>query len=99
MAWLVSQGEVEFSSDTSAYSQARGRLPEAALEPVVRQSGARLEEQLQPQDRWEGHRVKLLDGSSGQMCDTAANQAVYPQVSNQKAGCGTPIAKIVVLFS
>jgi hypothetical protein len=33
------------------------------------------------------------------MNDTAANQAEYPQHSNQKAGCGWTIAKIVVLFS
>jgi len=33
------------------------------------------------------------------MSDTAANQAEYPQHSNQKTGCGFPIAKMVVLFS
>jgi hypothetical protein len=33
------------------------------------------------------------------MSDTAANQAVYPQHGNQTAGCGFPIAKLVVVFS
>lgn len=33
------------------------------------------------------------------MPDTGANQAVYPQHSNQADGCGFPIAKIVVMFS
>jgi len=99
MAGLVSAGEVEYSSDTSAYSQARGRLPEAALGQLVRSSGAQLEQQISPQALWQGHPVKLLDGSGISMCDTSANQEAYPQVSSQKAGCGFPIAKIVVLFS
>jgi hypothetical protein len=33
------------------------------------------------------------------MSDTTKNQASYPQHSNQAAGCGFPIAKIVVMFS
>jgi hypothetical protein len=32
------------------------------------------------------------------MSDTPANQKVYPQHSNQKAGCGFPLAKLVVWF-
>ena len=32
------------------------------------------------------------------MSDTAANQKDYPQHSNQKAGCGFPLAKLVVWF-
>ncbi len=33
------------------------------------------------------------------MSDTNANQQVYPQHSNQAAGCGFPIAQLVVMFS
>ncbi len=33
------------------------------------------------------------------MSDSAANQSVYPQHGNQTAGCGFPIAKLVVMFS
>lgn len=32
------------------------------------------------------------------MSDTPANQKVYPQHSNQKAGCGFPLVKLVVWF-
>ncbi|MEG4330321.1 hypothetical protein Q5688_34130, partial [Microcoleus sp. herbarium5] len=39
------------------------------------------------------------DGTTVLMSDTAANQAEYPQHSNQKTGCGWTIAKMVVLFS
>ena len=33
------------------------------------------------------------------MIDSAANQAQYPQHHNQLPGCGSPIAKLVVMFS
>jgi len=32
------------------------------------------------------------------MSDTSANQASYPQHSNQLVGCGFPLAKVVVWF-
>jgi hypothetical protein len=43
--------------------------------------------------------VRLYDGTTVLMSDTSANQADYPQHSNQKPGCGFPIAKLVVVFS
>jgi hypothetical protein len=46
-----------------------------------------------------GRRVVAVDGSTTTMADTPANQRAYPQHSNQKPGCGFPIARIVVLFS
>jgi len=99
MAWLATQADASFSSDTSAYTQARQRLPEKALEQLVRQSGRQLDEQERATERWQGHRVKVLDGSTVQMCDTVANQSEYPQPSSQTPSCGFPMAKIVVLFS
>ncbi|MBT9313679.1 transposase [Leptothoe kymatousa] len=48
---------------------------------------------------WLGRVVKILDGSNVVMADTPANQVAYPQHSNQKAGCGFPIAKLLVVFS
>jgi len=39
------------------------------------------------------------DGTTVLMSDSSANQAEYPQHSNQLPGCGFPIAKLVVIFS
>ncbi len=55
--------------------------------------------QVKPEQQWQGRAVKLLDGSNVVMADSAANQKEYPQHKNQKAGCGFPIAKLVVMFS
>jgi len=43
--------------------------------------------------------VRVIDGTTVLMSDSAANQAAYPQHGNQKPGCGFPIAKLVVIFS
>jgi hypothetical protein len=64
LAWLISQeGAIAVSSDTSGYTQARQRLPEAGIEQVMQQSGQALEAELSEARLWHGHRVKLLDGS------------------------------------
>jgi len=41
----------------------------------------------------------MVDGTTVSMPDTRANQKAYPQHTNQKPGCGFPIARIVVLLS
>jgi hypothetical protein len=46
-----------------------------------------------------GRPIKLVDGTTVSMPDTAENQAEYPQSSSQKPGLGFPIARMVVLLS
>lgn len=43
--------------------------------------------------------VKIVDGTSFSLPDTAANQALWPQPRGQQPGCGFPVAKMVGLFS
>jgi hypothetical protein len=89
--------QVSSSDDTSPYCQARQRLPVERLEEIFRHT-LRLAEQRLPADAlWHGHRVKLVDGTGLSMPDTPANQAVYPQESQQKPGCGFPLLRMVSL--
>jgi hypothetical protein len=44
---------------------------------------------------WCGRRVKIVDGTTVSMPDTAANQARFPQSRAQKLGLGFPIARLV----
>ncbi len=46
-----------------------------------------------------GRPVKVADASSTQRPDTRKNQKRYPQPDIQKAGCGFPVLKFMVLFS
>jgi hypothetical protein len=48
---------------------------------------------------WLGKRVKIVDGTTLSMPDTAENQAVYPQESQQKPGCGFPLLRLVGVLS
>jgi len=48
---------------------------------------------------WHQHHVKMIDGTTASMPDTAENRAAYPQHSAQKEGLGFPIIRIVVALS
>jgi len=99
IAYLAGQGVEIPSTDTSAYCQARSRLPEKFLEKLFSQVGQSLEEKVGIEHLWCGRNVKVIDGSTVSMPDTVENQKAYPQPKTQKAGCGFPIAKIGVIFS
>jgi putative transposase len=98
-AWRVAQGLYACSADTGAYCTAREHLPETACLQLVRQTGKELEDQAPPKWLWHGRRVRVADGATFTMPDTAENQAEYPQQKNQKPGCGFPIARMLVVFS
>jgi Transposase DDE domain len=99
IAYLSSGGVEIPSTNTSAYCQARSRLPEKLLEKLFGSVGQKLEEQVIPEYLWCSRHVKVIDGSSVSMPDPVENQKTYPQPSSQKPGCGFPIAKIGVIFS
>lgn len=83
---------------TSPYCQARGRLPLERLEDIHRGLCQEAEAAVSSQDLWCGHRVQVVDGTSCTLADTPENQAVFPQQSVQKPGCGFPIMTLVALF-
>jgi hypothetical protein len=51
-----------------------------------------------PDARWKGHRVFLLDGSSFSMPDTEELREAFGQPGAQAAGCGFPVAHLLVQF-
>ena len=96
--WLTAAGEAPPSSDTGAYSKARGRLPERLLQRLVPETAEALDQAVPEAHRWCGRQVKVFDGTTVLMADSEANQAAYPQHGNQAAGCGFPFARVVVFF-
>jgi hypothetical protein len=99
ITWLTSEGVQPPSTDTGGYCKARMRLSEKLLQRLLHLTGWGLEAKASGSQLWCGHHVKLLDGSSVSMPDTAQNQKAYVQHTNQAPGCGFPIAKILVMFS
>ena len=87
------------SGNTGAYCRARGKLPETVLRRLTVEVADGCERQMDSDGLWQGRHVYLADGTTISMPDTTENQEVYPQSSQQKAGLGFPIARLVVLLS
>jgi hypothetical protein len=95
---LRRQSGLDFTD--SAYCQARQRLPLAALRDLQRAVAGRARAALDddPDARWKGHRVFLLDGSSFSLPDTEELREVFGQPGGQAVGCGFPVAHLLVQF-
>ena len=94
-----SQGWGSVDEGTSAYIQARQRLPEDRLEQALEITAQVANRRVGAQGYIQGRPVKVADCSTTQLSDTAENQALYPQASGQKPGCGFPLLKFLPLFS
>ena len=99
IAHRVSQGRSSCSAETGAYCQARKRLPEKFFADVARETGRKLDADVDPAWLWKRRRVYVYDGSSVTMPDTPSNQKAYPQPVAQKPGLGFPLARIASVFS
>jgi hypothetical protein len=91
---LHDQGQID--QGTSAYCQARRRLPLPILQRLrlaIAAAGGKGAE------LWHDLRPKLVDATTLSLPDTSKNQQAYPQSRAQKPGCGFPLMKLVGLFS
>jgi DDE family transposase len=86
----------------SAYCQARSRLPAGYFHRLMREVTGRCYDDdafdLDPRTRWQGHRLFLIDGSTFSMPDTDELREIFGQPDAQAAGCGFPVAHLLVLF-
>ena len=98
IACRAARGLPPCSADTGGYCKARQRLPETLLPRLARDAADRVGGGAPEGWRFRGRRVVLADGTSVSMPDTAENQRAYPQPRQQKAGCGFPSARVVVLI-
>ena len=94
-----SLGRVPVDEGTSAYVQARQRLPEERMDKIMQATAIAADSRAGDGGRLQGRPIKVVDGSTTQLADTQENPLEYPQPSTQKKGCGFPVMKLVVLFS
>lgn len=85
-------------SGSSAYCQARQKLDKNHLLSIHQHLAEALAQRLSRQWLWRGRKVVVVDGSGIQLPDTEENQQVYPQPSQQRAGCGFPVMQVVACF-
>ena len=97
-AWRIERHQQKVDSNTTAYCQARQRLPEEVVQELAKRSGKKCQRNANDRWRWKNHDVKVADGFTLTMPDTIENQEKYPQQRSQKEGCGFPIMRCVMLF-
>lgn len=99
-AWIISKGgrRSKPSLGTAAFCEARGGLSLRLLQAVFDELREHLGRRAASAWLWCGRSVKVLDGTSFSMPDTAENQKQWPQPGTQKKGCGFPVAKMLGLF-
>jgi hypothetical protein len=98
-AFLTADGKRPCAAQTGPYCKARQKLPENVCARLARDVGQALHRRVRDRGLLKGRPVKLVDGTTVSMPDTAANQAEYPQSRSQKPGLGFPIARVVALLS
>lgn len=98
-AMLVLEGRPGVDEGTSAYCQARARLPEPLLQAALHVSAHSADHRVAPGHALQGRVVKVIDGTTLTLPDTAQNQLQYPQPLSQKPGCGFPLLHLLVVWS
>jgi hypothetical protein len=91
-------GMEECSSNTAAYCKARARLPQTMVSTLALRTAETLAEGVADWWLWRGRRVRLADGATVTLADTAENQLEYPQPASQRKGLGFPMLRVVALM-
>lgn len=97
-AWYTARRLPRPGSGTAAYCNARSRLSRDTLLNIHQHTADASQRRLAGAQLWCDRRVKVIDGTGVSMPDTPKNQRAFPQPSNQKKGCGFPVAKLVGCF-
>jgi Transposase DDE domain len=93
----LAAGLAPCSTHTGAYCGARVRLPMEMVNTLARYVGRCVTAHAPDAWHWQGHPVRLVDGTTLGMPDTPDNQAAYPQPRSQKPGLGFPLCRMVGL--
>ena len=97
-AWYAVRRQPRPGSGTAGYCRARSRLSRDTLLGIHQHGADELQRRVSDEQLWCGRHVKVIDGTGVSMPDTPKNQRAFPQPSNQKKGCGFPVAKLVGSF-
>ncbi len=82
----------------AAYCQARARLPLRFFDLLLERFGRAVQRSALDEGRWYGHRTFVVDGSRCSRPDTPALQDAFGQPTEQRPGCGLPVARLLGLF-
>ncbi len=83
------------STHTGAYCRARQRIPLEMVSKLTCHTGRLMAADIPEAWQWRGRPVRLVDGATVTLPDTADNQDVYPQPRSQEPGLGFPLCRLV----
>ncbi|MEO6062987.1 MAG: IS4 family transposase [Thermoflexales bacterium] len=86
------------SDSTSAYAQARGRLPVGLVEAGLSHVHVKVTEMMGDAGMWRGHSIRLLDGTTYRMGPQGDLAATFGQAKNQHGKSHWVIAKSMAAF-
>jgi hypothetical protein len=87
---------IRFSA--SAYCQARARLPLRVFARLLEGFNRAVQRSAEDGGCWHGHRTFLVEGSTCSMPDMPALQDAFGPSTEQRPGCGFPVAHLLGLF-
>ena len=87
-----------YGSRAAAYCQAQAKLPLRFFDLLLERFGSAVQRSAVDDGRWHGHRTCLVDGSGCSMPDTPTLQEAFGQPTEQRPGCGVPVARLLGLF-
>ena len=93
-SWFLETDNISVSPNTSAFSQARKRLPVSFLRDIEEH----VNKQFISNKTFHGYHVKLVDGTGISLQDTAANRSQFPMHSKAGNYSGFPSFKLLGLF-
>jgi hypothetical protein len=82
----------------AAYGPARAKLPLPLFALRLERCGSAGQRTALDEGRWQGHRTVFVDGAGCSMPDTPALQDAFGQPTEQRPGCGFPVARLRGLF-
>jgi hypothetical protein len=82
----------------AASCQARAKLPLRFFALLLERFGRAVQRAAMDDARWHGPRTFLVDGSGCSMPDTPALQDAFGPSTEQRPGCGFPVAHLLGLF-
>ncbi|MGH8064878.1 MAG: hypothetical protein ACRERE_06475 [Candidatus Entotheonellia bacterium] len=82
----------------AAYSQARAKLPLPFFALLLERFGSAVQQSALDEARWHGHRTFFVDGSGCSKPETPAFQEAFGEPTEQRPGCGFPVAPLLGLF-
>lgn len=88
----------ELDEGTSAYCQARPKIPLSMLEGALNATASSVQKRARGSSSLQARPLKAIDGSGIRLHDTPKNRAQYPSSKNQFAKPSFPIMKVIGLF-